>query len=125
MSLSLVASRESSQADRTRERLLSCVRSAKVGFGIVSIWQFVYKHLNASKKSVHQRLPLMGGQMIGSAELPAAFVAFERTFTAVYSVVSAQLVDSIEALLAVRVRTLERSIFAGISRVHFGVDLVL
>lgn len=63
--------------------------------------------------------------MIGSAELPAAFVALERTSTAMNSVVSAQLVDAVEALLAVRVRTLERSIFADVFRVQFDVDLIL
>ena len=59
--------------------------------------------------------------MIGSAELPTAFAAFERSFSAVNAMMSAQFVDAVESLFAVRVRATKRSILV----IGIRLDLVL
>lgn len=49
----------------------------------------------------------MSGEMIRSAELPAALIAFEWSLTAVNPVMSTQLVDAVELLFAVSIWALE------------------
>lgn len=67
----------------------------------------------------------MRGEMIGSRKLAAALVAFEGPFSAVNSMVSAKLVDAVESLFAVRIRTTEGSVLVGLFRIQRCLDLIL